>query len=227
MFAILLSDQMDPFYQNIGSFPTVFFTFFLGLSLLFWLVAILGWIDVDILEIDLAGGKDSIGSDSSFSNSDALAGLVLRFGLNGVPVTIIISIMSLIGWLLCYYAVYLAMFWVPDGFMRYLVGLPILLLSLYLSAIATAQIIKPLRPLFLEPTQSVKHIIGQTAIVKTSTVDSQFGEATIEDGGAGLLLKVRATGGEKFVKSDQVVLVEYLEEEGVYRVVSLKEFLGE
>ena len=46
MFAIFLTEGMNPFYQNIASFPTVVFTFVLLLTLLYWLVAILGFVDI-------------------------------------------------------------------------------------------------------------------------------------------------------------------------------------
>lgn len=228
MFAILLSERMDPFYQNIASFPTVFFTFFLGLSFLYWLIAMLGWVEIDALDFDIPDldGDLGVNTDNGMSNPDALAGLMLKLGLNGVPVTIIVSIISLIGWLICYYLVHFLMPWVPDGILRYVIGIPILLGSLYLAALLTAQIIRPLRPLFKETTQSAKAIIGQIAVVRTSTVDESFGEAIMEDGGAGLLLKVRATGDTTFKKNDRVVLFEYLAEQGVYRVISEDEFNG-
>ena len=48
MFAILLTEGMDPFYQNIASFPTVFFTFFLLVTVLYWLAAVLGFVEIDV-----------------------------------------------------------------------------------------------------------------------------------------------------------------------------------
>ena len=64
-------------------------------------------------------------------------------------------------------------------------------------------------------------------MVRTSRVDNDFGEAVLEDGGAGLILKVRSTGDATFVKGDRVVLLEHLKNENVYRVVSEAEFAGD
>jgi len=70
-----------------------------------------------------------------------------------------------------------------------------------------------------------KFIIGQTALVRTSRVDDNFGEAVLEDGGAGLILKVRATGSEKFKAGDKVVIFEKIDiENNVYRVISEDDF---
>lgn len=229
MFAVLLSDAMDPFYQNIASFPTVFFTFFLSICVLYWLAAVLGLVDIDFLDFDIPdpNGEFGVNVDHDLSTPDMLAGLMLKLGLHGVPVTIIVSLIALFGWLVCYYLVHFTFVLVPDGFLRYLVGLPLLVISLYVGSMVTALIIKPLRPLFKKAQQqTVKEVLGQSAVVRTSRVDAEFGEAVLEDGGAGLILKVRATGTDSFKKGDRVVLLEYLKDENVYRVISEEEFTG-
>jgi len=222
MFAIFFMDEMDPFYQNITSFPTVFFTFFIAIVTLYWLSAILGVIDLDFLDFDLPDADAH-----SHSVTDALAGLMLRFGLHGVPVTIIVSFIAFFGWLISYYIVHFLFSWVPDGLLRWIVGLPILIGTLYISTMITAQIIKPLRPFFKNAQrQTVKHILGQTVVVRSSRVDNTFGEAIFEDGGAGLLLSIRSTGEELFKQGDRVVLLEHLKDKGVYRVISEADFIG-
>jgi hypothetical protein len=228
MFAILLSDKMDPFYQNIASFPTVFFTFFLVVCLLYWLVAVLGFVDLDILDFDIPDVDGELGTNKTdLSTPDMLAGLMLKLGLNGVPTTVIVSFMALFGWFICYFVVHFFFGIIPDGVLRYLAGLPVLLGSLYVSALITAQVIKPLRPLFKSATaHTKKEVLGQTAVVRTSRLDSGFGEVFLEDGGAGLIFKARATDNKVFKKGDKVVLFEYLEEEHAYRVISEDEFLN-
>lgn len=227
MFTIFLSDAMDPFYQNIASFPTVVFTFFLGLSVLYWLVAVLGWVSIDVLDFDfdLTDGTDgALGTDTP----DVLAGLMMKLGLTGVPVTIVVSLLSLVGWFISYFIVHFLFVFIPDGILRYVAGLPVLFVSLYLAALVTGRLIAPLRPFFEKVNQEPleKRVLGQTAVVRTTTVDDQFGEAFLDDGGAGLILKVRATGNETFQHGDRVVLLEFKPEDRVYRVISEKEFNG-
>ena len=75
MFAILLSDKMDPFYQNIASFPTVFFTFFLALSLCYWLFAVLGVVDLEFLDFDVPDVEGELSSTkNSMTVGDVVAG---------------------------------------------------------------------------------------------------------------------------------------------------------
>lgn len=231
MFAILLSKEMDPFYENASSFPTAFFTFFLVLSLLFWLISVLGLIDIGVLDLpdlDASGADAGSHSHSSASLPDAVAGVILKLGLNGVPLTVVVTLISIIGWVISYFIVYFFFEYIADGLLRYLVGIPVLLGSLYIAARITAVCIRPLRKLFVSMQQHTdKIILGQVAVVRTSRVDNQFGEALYEDGGAGLILKVRTTGDESFKKGDKVVLFEYRAQENIYRVISEKEFNGD
>jgi hypothetical protein len=228
MFAILLSKAMDPFYHNISSFPTVIFTVLFIICLLYWLIAILGFIDIDFLDMEhFPHGDAATDFHHDLTSADALAGLLLRFGLYGVPLTIIISLIALFGWFFCYYIVHYLFGFIPDGLMHFLAGIPVLAFAFYLAILITSQLIKPLRPLFKKAEQhTVKKILGQIATVRTSRVDNNFGEAILEDGGAGLILKVRTIGDEIFKKNDAVVLLEYLEEKNVYRVISEKDFSG-
>ncbi len=228
MFAILLSKGMDPFYQNIASFPTAVFTFVLAICVLYWLFAVLGVVDIDMLDIDgldIDGAEANFGAGNEASTANALAGVMLKFGLHGVPVTIILSFLSLFGWLVSYYGVHFLSALIPSGLFRFLFGLLILMGAFWIAVLITAVIIKLLRPLFQKvEQQTIKRVLGQTAVVRTSKVTDSFGEAIFNDGGAGLILKVRTSNNQVFAKGDKVVLLEYLEASNIYRVISEQEF---
>jgi len=224
MFAILLNKGMDPFYQNISSFPTIIFTFFLAICVLFWLVAVLGIIDIDSLDID--GLDAESGSASEAISPNALAGLMLKFGLNGVPVTIIISFLSLFGWLVSYYSVHYLSALIPQGVFKVVFGLLVFIAAFWIAVLITAMLVKLLSPLFQKvEQQTIKRILGQMAVVRTSKVNESFGEAFLDDGGAGLILKVRSQDGQTFERGDKVVLLEYLESENAYCVISEQDFI--
>ena len=225
MFAILLSEKMDPFYQNISSFPTVLFTILLVISVLYWAGAVLGFVDLEIIDVDF--DALDLNADSPHTVADTLAGLVLKYGLAGVPLTISLSILTLVGWLVSYYTVHFLGPIMDIALIRYPLGLVIFLGAVYIGARLAGLLIKPLKPLFEKATQeTVKHVVGRTGVVRTSRVDKEFGEINVEDGGAGLILKVRATGTDTFKKGDFVVVIEKLNDDNVYRVISEKEFQG-
>ncbi len=220
MFMFLFSEGMAPFYRIISSFPTVFFTFLLALCLIFWLIAILGVIDIDALDLPDAG------TDSGMVNG--VAGVLMKLGLNGVPLTISLSLIAIFGWAISYNAVYflqtesyvLVLKWVVNGgiFLAAVIG----------SVVLASIVLRQIRGLFNKMSADFqKDIIGQIAVVRTSRVDTRFGEATFNDGAAGLVLKVRAFEGSQFHKNDRVVLLEYIENDNAYRIISEEEFLRE
>ena len=220
MFAVFFHQGMNPFYQNIGSFPTVFFTFFLGLACLFWLVAVLGLIDIDILDVEPE-------SDTNHSSPDALAALLLKFGLQGVPVTVVISLIALFGWLISYYLVHFISPLLPGTLIKFIASLAILLGALWGAIFITALAIKPIRPFFKQAGQSTeKRTLGQVAVVRSSVVDEHSGEAVLDDGGAGLILQVRPYHDTSFTRGERVVLLQYVQKSNIYKVISEQEFLN-
>ncbi len=223
MFAILFTNKMDGFYSIVVSFPTVIFSLLLVVSIFYWLITFLGVIDFDILDVDTADAGADGGFDGNHS-VNGVAGLLMKAGLNGVPLPIIVSFIAIIGWVASYYSVYFSYKVIPSAFV-FIIDIIIFLISFFLSVVLTAQAIKPLRKLFKQADQHVeKTIVGQVAIVRTGRVDRNFGEATVEDGGAGLIVKVRPYKDESFRRGDRVVLLEYIAEEGLYRVISESEF---
>ncbi|MGE6791516.1 hypothetical protein ACQKFS_05755 [Pseudomonas guineae] len=213
---------MELFIQTSLSFPVVLLSFALCVAILYWLVAAMGIVDVDLLDIEV---------DSSLENHsmhpEGLAGLLLKLGLNGVPVTLILTLLFFFSWTLCYFAELFLLRFLPLGILRYPLGLLVVAAALIAVVPVVGMLIRPLRPLFLklEATTS-KSVLGQVAVVRSGRVTLTQGEATLEDGGAGLILRVRAEESHGFRRGDRVVLLEYLEAEHAYRVITEDEFKG-
>lgn len=225
MFAIFLSDKMEPFYYTVSSFPTVIFTGLLIFCIFYWALAVLGLVEIEFLDFDIPDSDIDLDAGDSLDNLNVMSGLLLRLGLNGVPVTIVISLMSLIGWVISFFVVYYLFWLIPTSLLKFLVGIPVFFATLYASAMVTSVCIKPLRPIFQAMNQQVtKTLVGQVAVVRTLRVDQGFGEATVEDGGAGLIIKVRSYKEEVFSKGDRVVLLERVAEENLFKVISEEEF---
>ena len=134
---------MNEFLLTIVSFPTVFFSFWLGIATLYWLSAAFGLFDIEVLDVDLPDldGQMSLNAQGEQSFSEIFAGILLRLGLNGVPVTIIITFLAIFGWLTSYYLSYFAFALFGYNWIRFIIGLPIILASLYVGFLITAQII--------------------------------------------------------------------------------------
>lgn len=205
---------MELFLHTALSFPTVLLSFPLCLAILYWLVAALGLVDVEVLD----------GDDAAL---EGLAGLLLKCGLNGVPVTLVLTLLFFVAWLGCYFVQLLILDPLPLGLLRYPLGLVAGVGALMAAVPVVAVLIRPLRPLFrkLEATDS-RSLLGRRALVRSGRVTEQHGEAVLENGGAGLILRIRAEASRNFTRGDRVVLLEYLPEPHAYRVVSEAEFDG-
>jgi len=213
---------MDVFLFLITTYPVAIYTFGLCLVVFYWLVVSVGLLDIDVL--DLPEPETDLEFESDIG-AEGLAGLLMKIGLNGVPLTVVLSLLILLGWLISYFASYLLMAIVPGNLLWFLVGTAILIGAWMLAIPITAILIKPLRPLFSKAKGTTRaSVLGQVAVVRTSRVDEGFGEVDFNDGGAGLVLKARADTPNDFKRGDRVVLLEYLETDNAYRVIPERDF---
>lgn len=223
MFAIFFHESMNPFHQTVTSFPTVVYTLLLIICVLYWVIAVLGLVDLEVLDIDMDGDIDS---SDSLEAQTGIAGVLFKLGLNGVPLTIVLTIIALVGWIICYYAIYFGGALIPEFWpIELAFELVIFVAVTVFTVMLTAQIIKPIRSLFQKlDVDETKHIVGQIAVVRSGVVNKDRGEALMSDGGAGLLLQVRARGDEQFVKGDEVVVIEQNKERNIFHVIARSDF---
>ncbi len=223
MFAIFFHESMNPFHQNVTSFPTVIYTVLLLICAMYWLIAMLGMVDLEVLDMDMDGDIDL---SDSLEAQNGIAGVLFRLGLNGVPLTIVLTIIAILGWIICYYAIHFGGAFIPDFWPIELAAeVAVFIAVTFVTVMLTAQVIKPIRTLFKKlDVDETKHIIGQVVTVRSAVVDKDRGEAFMNDGGAGILLNVRATGNDEFAKGDEVVVIEENKETRIFRVIAKSEF---
>jgi hypothetical protein len=216
--------MMELFLSNLTSFPVVVFTFLLAIIICYWLLALLGAVDIEMFdlsfEVDLELDGD-IGTDID-SNSTGLSGVtgfMLKCGLTGVPVTVVVSILIAFSWLICYVIVSIFYPLIPVDLIKTIIGVVLLVVSFALAIPMTSWIIRPLKKIFITHDAVKKSsLIGSECMVKTGVVTPSFGQATYDDGEAGMIFDVRAEVVDGIKKGDLVVLVEYSEEDGSYKI---------
>ncbi|NRA60180.1 MAG: DUF1449 family protein [Psychrobium sp.] len=187
------------------TFPTIVYSVILGIVLIYWLVGMIGLIDLDLApDIDMNLDLDA---DSDIGG---LSGFFLTFGISGIPFTIVISIISLIGWLVSFYSQLYLLSLLPSGIIYYGAGAVTTVAIFYLSLPITAVLIKPLRGMFksVEAVSSNK-LVGSEATIATATVDYKFGQARIMNAGAELLVDVRCDEQYKFNLGDKALVIDY------------------
>jgi len=209
---------MDGFLVNISSFPTAIYTTSLVVVVGYWLLAFFGTLDFDAFDADL-----DLDVDGGVGDLGGVAGLLSTLGLTGVPITIVVSLLLLNAWIICYF-LSLVTPSLPQfaSLVQIAIQIAVAIGSFMVSILLTATMIKPLRGLFQKVHQVPKSIslLGSTCRVRSSRVDAEFGEAECQNEGASLIIKVRTTGDETFTTGDRVVVIEHNTEHDFFYVVS-------
>jgi hypothetical protein len=211
---------MDVFLQIVLSFPTVVFSVLLTIAVVYWLMAALGILELDVLDGWLAPDIEGV-------ELDGFAGTLMKFGLGGLPLMLILTVLVFVAWLLSYYVDYLVLRHVPSGAIHWLLGVVVMIGALVVAVPVTSVVLRPVRMLFdkLRPAPT-RSLLGMVAVVRSPQVNATQGFANVEDGGAGLVLQVRTDIAAGFARGDRVVLIEYLDTDNAYRVIGEKEFQG-
>lgn len=212
---------MEQLLEVASQFPTVIYSTVLGVVVVYWLIGMLGLVD-----LGLAGDADlELDVDCDIDVSvGGLTGFMLTFGLTGVPFTLVISIVALICWLISFYLQFYILNWLPDGWLYYLMGSFASFVIFVISLPLTAIVIRPLKGMFksVETTLS-DHLVGNSATIVTGTVSETFGQARLFNNGAEMLLDVRCDPEHSLKKGDKVLLIEYLTEKYAYIVAPYSE----
>lgn len=203
---------MSLFIAIVTTFPTVIFTVLLGVAVVYWLISLSGMVDSDVPDGDLSDGVADLG------------GLLATLGLHGVPLPLAITLVALCGWLFSYFAELLLGIHMGGGLLHWLYGGVVLIASFVVGVIVTAQLIRPLRPLF-KPAQHLpieKRLTGTLCTVRSGSVDRTRGRADAHIEGDHLILQVRSD--KPLARGDRAILIHYLAEENAYWVIPEDDF---
>lgn len=211
---------MEAFLANISSFPTAIFTTLNIVVCGYWLLLIIGVLDLDFLDFDIDVDVDAEGGEMSF-----IASVLSFFGLTRVPFAVVLTILSLFGFILSYYAVHFGFLLDSQIWLKYLSGSAIFIISFILALPLSGFAIKPLNKFFirLDSQAENKSLLGVTCTIRSSRVDKDFGEAHCTVDGASLIVKVRCAD-EQFKRGDKAVIIEHDPEQNIYHVVSTIKF---
>ena len=195
------------------------YTALLGLVLLYWLLVILGALDINLGDFDLFSDIESDVDAEVVMEAGWLMGVLQFLNLGQVPTMIVASFLIVSLWT---GSMILNHYWnVPATWISFFLFIP----NFVLAGVVTHFCARPFARLFRELNhQGVEKLpmTGRIGKVITSEVNDHFGQVEIETGGAPLVISARAVDGETYTKGDSVVVVEALDSESSYRV----KFLG-
>ncbi len=200
------------FPDAVLAFPTAIFTTLLGVAAFYWLLALVGLVDFE--SVDLHADPDIADPDVS-----SLAGIIVAFGLHGVPFSIVFSLLVLLSWTLsCLGAMWLLGL-LPASIPIYVSGSLLALASVSLAVPIAARMVKPLRRLFVTHAAiSNASLVGQHCKVLTQTVDEKNGRAEVVQRGANINIRVWARMPNTLARGGSARIVAYDEQTARYRI---------
>ncbi len=235
------------------SFPSVVFTVLLGVVLIYWAFVMVGVVHIGegsegALDghLDgatkglLEGAADHVGHahgdlapsggggdlELDDDGGGALAAIMSALHLRSVPATVVLSLIITFSWLVSVVGMQVLTRLAP-ALLGSFTSLGVLLLALLLSLPLTSITARPLRKVFATKHAPAKSdFIGRTCTVRTGTVTAKFGEATLHDGGAGLVVRVRVEDGKQLARGEQALIVDYDAERESYLVEPMRDVLG-
>ena len=231
---------MDEFLSVATSFPTAVYSVLLCVVTVHWLLSALGILEIETLDglmpdhlgtDGLHGAHGAHGAhahhahDGHGTEHGGMSGLLMKFGLHGVPIMVVITIIAIVGWAFCYFFDLHVLSRVKLGAFGMVADIATAVGGLLLSIPVARIVLTPVRRMLRRfAPVSQRPMLGRYAEVRSPEVTRTHGQVWLEDGGAGLILQVRAENSGQFVRGDRVVLIEYLEQQNAYRVISGEEF---
>lgn len=206
---------MEQFIQNSMNWPSFPATILLGLVCLYWVLMMLGAVDLDFLDID-------VDLDMEMDVDVTGHASILQFGflpfkwlnIGSVPTMLWVSVFSLFAWMV-------SRLWnspLPHPSFDWTTDLLAITRDFGVAALLTKAATQPLRGRFdpVEPNQQ-QDLVGKVCVVTTSEVTETFGEADLATDAAPLKLKVRNTH-DNISKGDTVLIVDFQSEGNLYFV---------
>jgi len=218
---------MTEFYTTALTFPTLIYSILLAFCVVYWLLAATGLVDSEAIHglLHHHDGLDGIHTHHHDGVVDD-AGMIARLGLSGVPFMLILSVLVFFGWLITYFAQLLVLQYLPDS-LRILAGIGVLVVALLPGLVLTSLLLRPVARLIMKLRPPVPpSVLGKAGSVISPKVTESEGRAEFDDGGAGLILQVRAPPGIAFHRGDRVVLLSFDEPANAYAVIAESEFLS-
>ncbi|TMP38404.1 OB-fold-containig protein [Pseudoalteromonas rubra] len=199
------------FLNTAFTFPTVVYSTLLLIVLLFWLISLAGFADPDMLDgdadIEVEGGADG--------------GSLWQMGFGGVPLTVSISLIVALSWVVSFYAQKLFAYLLGDGVMFYLTGGAFMLGSLFVALPLAAAAVRPLRGVFdSQQTSSKDALVGLECVIATGKVTATFGQARVSHEGSEQLVEVRCDEENTFTQGDKALLIEHNTTTHSYTIVT-------
>jgi hypothetical protein len=195
-------------------------TALLLVAVMYWLLAIIAGLDLDILDLDL-----DFDGEGDLGDMAGIGVVVLRFlDIGTVPLVIWVSVLALTWWLVSMLLDRaLDSVYHPELRETWFYAIQWTIRNLAIALVLTKVLTQPLRGKFeAEEPHPAEDLLGQQCRVITSEVTERFGQAEYPTEAAPLKINVRTRAPTPLGKGDLAVIVEFDQEKNLYFVERVK-----
>jgi hypothetical protein len=183
---------MGEFVDAALSFPAVIFSVLLVVVVIYWLLVLIGTLDIEIGDLDL--------DDAS--------------GLGGVPVTVTVSVLAVVAWFVSLVGgVVITAIDAIDagGVVSVVIGLGVLLVALVAGLYAARLVAVPLRKIYADGQEASRgDFVGRECVIRTGRVTGDFGQAEVTAvDGSSAIIQVRQTGEHVLASGTRALIFDY------------------
>jgi hypothetical protein len=210
-------------FTELMAMPTGIFTVLLGLVILYWVLFLIGSLDLDVLggvdgaadgalegaaEASAEGAAEVAMDGGAEGAVEGATGLLHALKLRSVPATVAVSFFVFLGWISSYLALKLLGPALPD----ILAQLVVFVLAFAGGLFGASLAVRPFAKLFVDhKVTRLKDLVGRVVTITTGRVDERFGQASCDTSDS-LILEVRAKKGSLLKRGDAGLLIDYDED---------------
>lgn len=196
-----MKELLDFAFSGINIIPTMLFLF----TTIYWIIVILGVIDVDALDLDLDVSSDV----------DGLTSVLAFFNLDELPLMIFVTFYSLPLWVIT--------LTINDllGIHSFFWGLPVFLpaavLCLFISKFLTipfALFYKKIR----NETEAVEDLVGKICVAKLTITSDRRSQAEIRVNGTSVLINAKTRDDHRVEKGQTALVIDFEPSSNTYFV---------
>lgn len=182
-------------------------TILLGLVCIFWLLAVLGTVDMDSLDFDFDTDIDGdLDTDATPGSAGFLAGMMKLVNATDVPLMMVLSLLTFFMWVISI----LSNSAFNPGHSGYIAA-GLLAGNFVVSCILVKAITQPLIPFFKafkKGENDDEPVVGQVGTVKSRVIDSKYGQVEIprENGAPAIVNSRMADGHGPLTRGAQVLV---------------------
>ena len=209
---------MPESFEAYFTMPTLPFTLLVGAVTAYWLMMILGAIDLDFFDLDLDLDTDvdvDVNADASFLDW-GMVGLKW-FNLGDVPLMVWMTVFGIAAWCM---SLYFDQNMAQASTQQMATAI---LRNIGVGLLAAKGITQPLKGrLKLVEPNNIEELLGRTCVVTTVEATEEFGQAQCHADGAPLLLNIKTVDGAH-TKGALVEIVDYEPDDKVFFVRAVDE----